>query len=191
VRAGGSLRRADRRAPATGVIFRRLRWPHDLDAVQRIDTSFRTAVVLEVVAGPGGFTIGERAADPVFEKRYLLPAADLSGEGSLCFVAEREGGVAGVAVLRHEEWNRTALLSHLYVDARSRGKGVGAGLLAHAAGAAGELDVRAVRVETQSVNPGAVRFYQARGFVITGLDTSLYDPMDAPGEVALFLTRGM
>jgi hypothetical protein len=46
-----------------------------------------------------------------------------------------------------------------------------------------------LRPETQNVNPGAVAFYPHVGFRLCGLDLSLYDPSDNPGEFAIFFDR--
>jgi ribosomal protein S18 acetylase RimI-like enzyme len=171
----------------TGAAIRPLRWPADLDAVARLDTSLTITRVLEVTVSERGFQLHERAVPPR-EKRYPLPAADLGSDESVVLVAETDGAV-GVAVIRAESWNRSALLSHLYVDRPSRGTGVGARLLAAALAAAGRMDARCLRVETQTVNLPALRFYQRNGFALCGLDTSLYDPAEAGDEAALYLSR--
>lgn len=49
------------------------------------------------------------------------------------------------------------------------------------------LGARAVWLETQNVNLPAIRFYRAFGFQLAGLDDSLYDPKELPGECAVFL----
>ena len=45
--------------------------------------------------------------------------------------------------------------------------------------------------ETQNVNHSAVQFYLAAGFRLCGLDDSFYDPVEHPGEVALFFARNL
>jgi len=48
---------------------------------------------------------------------------------------------------------------------------------------------RCLFAETQNVNYPAVQFYLATGFYLAGLDESFYDPIETPGEFALFFAR--
>jgi ribosomal protein S18 acetylase RimI-like enzyme len=171
------------------IRYRPLRWPRD--RIDKLDTSFTTSAVLEVRITGSGFELLEVAADPPREKRYALAAADLASEESIGIVAESPDGIVGVAVIRHEEWNRTALLSHLYVDREARGRGIGSGLLREVRRTAESLEVRAIRVETQTVNLPAVRFYRSQGFALTGFDLGLYDPGEVGDEAAIFLSMPM
>jgi ribosomal protein S18 acetylase RimI-like enzyme len=171
----------------TDPVIRSLRWPGDLDGLTRMDTSFTVSRVLQVTADRSGFQLAERPVVPR-EKRYSLPAADLGADDSVVLVAETDR-VVGVAVIRAESWNRSALLSHLYVHRPSRGAGVGARLLAAAVREAGEMDARCVRVETQTANLPALRFYERHGFALCGVDTTLYDPAESGDEAALYLSR--
>ena len=103
-------------------------------------------------------------------------------------VAERKGALIGVAALKYVAWNRRAVISHLYVDRAERGQGVGTALMRELRARSRVLHARCLWVETQNVNARAVRFYERCGFVLSGLDTSLYDPRDVVGETALFFT---
>jgi ribosomal protein S18 acetylase RimI-like enzyme len=50
--------------------------------------------------------------------------------------------------------------------------------------------MRVLVCETQSTNVPAIRFYRALGFVLEGLDLSLYSNHDYPdGEIAIFMKR--
>ena len=91
-----------------------------------------------------------------------------------------------MATIAYEVWNRRAVLSHIYVDRASRGRGAGTALLHEMRHAAASLGARCLWAETQDVNAPAVRFYRARGFTWCGLDATLYDPRAVPGETALF-----
>jgi len=171
------------------TLYRPLSWPADLTAIARLDTSFSTDAVLSVVRNGRDFRLVEVPA--LREKRYTLPAADLAGEGCTAVVAEDLDGIAGVAVVRHEEWNRSAVLAHLYVHRPRRGSGLGAGLLGQARLLAEALEVRCLRVETQTINLPAVRFYERHGFVLCGIDTGLYDPDESGDEIALLLSLAL
>ena len=107
-------------------------------------------------------------------------------------IAEHEHGVAGVAAVTIEAWNRRAVLHHLYVTREVRRSGVGRALVTAAIGAARDQNARCVWVETQTINYGAVQFYRSVDFEWCGVDTSLYDPNDAGvDEVALFFSRDL
>ena len=61
-----------------------------------------------------------------------------------------------------------------------------------ALGEARRRDARSLWVETQTINYGAIQFYERKGFEWCGLDTSLYDPAEViEKEVALFFSRGV
>lgn len=80
-------------------------------------------------------------------------------------------------------------MPHLYVSAPVRGRGLGAALLDALVQRARSAGARCLWVETQNVNYPAVQFYVANGFSLCGLDQSFYDPIEHPGEIALFLAR--
>jgi GNAT superfamily N-acetyltransferase len=164
-------------------------WARDAEGVRAIDTSFTTDRVYRFARERGGlgFALALLTREPL-TKSYELPADD-PGEGA--FVAEDEGAIVGFACVEPPAWSGRAAVSHLYVAPSHRGHGVGRGLLdaldahAHAAGA------RCLFVETQNVNYPAVRFYLACSFALVGLDQSFYDPIEHPGEIALFLVRSL
>ena len=163
--------------------FRPLRWPQDRDALARLDVSLATDVVYAVERrGPLDFALVERRVDPPLTKRYAVDWNALAAAPHVT-VAEQDGAVVGVAAVTWQAWNRRAELSHLYVDAMARGRGVGAGLLRAAETAARGLGARCLWVETQQVNASAIRFYLRRGFTCCGWDAALYED---EREVAVF-----
>ena len=168
------------------IVVRPLDWPGDRAPLARLDTAFDTGVVYDVCAGPLDFALVECPADPPLHKRYHLPLDELAA-AAYAVVAERAGQVVGVAALTVEAWNRSAVLSHLYVDRGARRGGAGAALLADVRRRAAALGAGRLRVETQNVNAPAIRFYRRHGFVCCGVDTALYDPRRHPGEAAVFL----
>ena len=167
------------------IQYRPLDWPRDRAALERLDTSFDTSIVYAVTSHALDFALHEQPVDPPLHKRYdvaweTLPAA------TLAMVAEDEGRLVGVAAITLREWNRSAVLSDLYVDAGSRRRGVGSGLMREVRQQVVGLGARCIWVETQTVNAPAIRFYQHQGFVCCGLDTALYDPQRFAGEAAVF-----
>jgi ribosomal protein S18 acetylase RimI-like enzyme len=175
------------------VALRPLRWPADRASLLALDTSFTTDRVFRVERSDHGFTLDEVSAEPPIQKSYsLVDGVDLIPSHDWVTIAEHNQGVAGVASLSIEAWNRRAVLHHLYVTREVRRIGVGHALVTAAIGAARDRNARCVWVETQTVNYGAVQFYRSMGFEWCGFDTSLYDPGDAGvDEVALFFSRGL
>lgn len=167
------------------IEVRPLSSPSDLPQLKRLDTAFSTDVVYEVQSAPHGFALVERSISPALRKQYHV-AWDELAMSSATIVAVREGVVIGVAALQYVAWNRRAVVSHLYVDRAARGRGIGRRLLRELHARANALHARCLWVETQNVNAPAIRFYESFGFVLSGLDTSLYDPQDIAGETALY-----
>jgi GNAT superfamily N-acetyltransferase len=175
---------------AVDVAVRYLSWPADQPRLERIDTSFITDVVYELQRTSRTFALVERTVAPPLRKEYRVPWEDLPGNTET-IVAERAGSLVGVAGLRYVEWNRRAIIAHLYVDRAARGQGIGTRLVQSLHDQAQASLARELWVETQNVNAPAVRFYERCGFVLSGIDTSLYDPRDISGETALFFALSL
>jgi len=162
-------------------------WAQDADGIRAIDTSFTTDRVYRFGREKGGFGFALPLLTRVpLTKSYPLPQAD-PGEGA--FVAELDGEVTGFAQVEPPGWNGRASVTHLYVSAPWRGRGFGAALLDALAERARAAGARCLWIETQNVNYPAVQFYLAHGFRLCGLDESFYDPVELPGEIALFFAR--
>ena len=173
------------------IALRPLRWPDDRAALLALDTSFITDRVFHLQHANHGFKLDEAPAETPIRKAYSLANfVDLIPSHDWVTVAEHNHGIAGVASMTIEAWNRRAVLNHLYVAREARRIGVGRALVTAAIEAAHVRNARCVWVETQTVNYGAVQFYRSLGFEWCGFDTSLYDPSDAGvDEVALFFSR--
>jgi ribosomal protein S18 acetylase RimI-like enzyme len=162
-------------------------WSQDADGIRAIDTSFTTDRVYRFGRERGGFGFAlPLLTTTPLTKSYELPDAD-PGEGA--FVAEVDGLIAGFAQVEPPSWNGRAAVSHLYVSPPHRGQGAGKALLDALAAHARFANAPCMFVETQNVNYPAVRFYLAAGFYLCGLDESFYDPVELPGEFALFFAR--
>ncbi len=169
------------------MTVRPLDWAKDAEGVARIDTSFTADRVYRFGRETGGFgfafpllTTSERT------KSYPLPESD-PGDGA--FVAELDGEIAGFAQVEPAAWNGRSTVSHLYVSARARGKGLGGALVDALAEHAKAAHTRCLWVETQNVNYPAIQFYLAHGFYLCGFDESFYDPVEQPGEFAFYFSR--
>jgi streptothricin acetyltransferase len=160
--------------------------PACLDRLAQCDFSFEiTADIPEPFNGEGTVPV-----EPPYRKSYNYNVDELakyleSSEGAF-FVAEVDGSTIGyVAVSRG--WNNYAVIEDIAVDSSQRRNGVARLLMDVAVGWAREAALAGVRLETQSNNVAACRFYERYGFVLGGYDRYLYRAMH-PGtrEIALF-----
>ena len=173
-------------------VIRPARWPQDMHALSALDTSFFTDTVYRVAQDGLSFRLLEENATPPLQKQYPFDPSDPEERANWghAVVAEAEGRLVGFAAAQYIAWNRRAVIWHLYVAPDSRGRGIGTGLLDSVDDFARDLGARCLWLETQNVNVPAVRFYLRSGFMLCGLDTSLYNPDgSAGGEAALFFAR--
>lgn len=91
-------------------------------------------------------------------------------------VEEREGTKELLACIETcpEEWSNRLLVTELWVHESIRRQGIGHALMAVAKEQAVLEHRRAIILETQSCNTGAIAFYQKEGFEPIGLDTCCY-----------------
>ena len=175
-------------------VIRPARWPQDLPALSASDTSFFTDTVYRVTQDGLSFRLLEEAATPPLYKSYPFDPSDPEERANWdhAVVAESEGRLVGFAAAEYMAWNRRAVIWHLYVAPDYRGRGVGTRLLNSVDDFARKARARCLWLETQNVNVPAVRFYLRSGFMLCGLDTSLYDPDGvAGGAVTLFFARAV
>jgi len=98
--------------------------------------------------------------------------------------------LVGVAVCEEQLWNRSLVIWEFGVAASHRQRGIGRDLMNATAELARQKNLRVLLAETQNTNVPAIRFYQAVGFELDGLDLSYYSNKDLDyGEVALFMKR--
>jgi ribosomal protein S18 acetylase RimI-like enzyme len=171
--------------------LRTLNWPVDRDALLALDTSFTTDRICRIAITEGSFALEEERVAPLLRKVFDL-GDDVESLPDLdsVVVAEVEGRIVGLLALKHETWNRRAVIWHLYVDPSVRGQGIGRALIEEAIQTAQRWSARCLWLETQNINHGAIQFYRRLGFQWCGLDTTLYDPAgEAAGEIALFFAR--
>jgi ribosomal protein S18 acetylase RimI-like enzyme len=169
------------------IQYRRFRWPQDHDRLDEMDVSYTTHRVYAVEAMSLGFALVETVASPPVTKRYPVRWSELT-ECTVAFVAERDELLLGAMGMTYHEWNRRAVISHLYVDRAARSCGIGTQLLDIAKREAEMRRARCLWVETQNVNAAAIRFYQRNAFTLCGMDRALYDPREAPDETAVFFS---
>jgi ribosomal protein S18 acetylase RimI-like enzyme len=95
--------------------------------------------------------------------------------------------VVGYVAVLHA-WNECAQIDDIMISRSHRGIGLGRSLMDEAVKWAKEHDLSIVRLETQTTNVPACRFYQRYGFKLGGFDRHLYDalPSGSKRETALF-----
>ncbi|AGA30967.1 GNAT family N-acetyltransferase [Singulisphaera acidiphila] len=140
------------------------------------------------LSAEGGVIRYEVVPVPPYKKSYADDGlADYQNAPDIAvFLAYLDGLIAGRVVLS-EGWNRYAWIEDLVVDARCRRLGVGRALMDRAIAWASERGLPGIRLETQSNNVPACKFYEVCGFQLGGFDQHLYRGLDkATTEIALF-----
>ena len=165
--------------------------PEDLGALAACDFSF---LVTREAAPPfdGDWLALARPVEP-YAKSYGFDPADLEvcielADKALFVVIGDETPVGYIAL--STGWNNFAVVEDLSVDAQWRGTGAAQRLMRHAIGWTKDMGLPGLRLETQSNNVAACRFYLRQGFALGGFDRHLYEGL-SPGtrETALFFYR--
>jgi len=100
------------------------------------------------------------------------------------------GELLAIAIAEPQWWNNTLWIWEFHVAESHRRRGLGRQLMDRLAEKAAPAGLRTMRVETQTTNVPAIRFYRKAGFAIEGIDISLYTNQDYPdGEMAVFMKR--
>jgi len=156
---------------------------HEAYRVQHSQNAARIDFVLERVALETPYIKHYERTDEETLNFYqsMLPEGFSFGayEGDIC---------VGLALAARQAWNNSLWVYELHVAETHHRRGVGRSLLEAVMAQAQASHV--VVCETQTTNVPAVDFYQRMGFVLHGIDLSLYSNEDWPdGEVALFMKR--
>jgi ribosomal protein S18 acetylase RimI-like enzyme len=149
----------------------------DLPAIAKLDGSFSNEWLLELrrFGDPIAQTIelrwqkvrpsGSRRDTPVDDE-------ELRAAGRFV-VAEAGRRVVGYLALK-KNWNNTAEIAEIIVDAAHRGRGLGRRFVREAEGFARHHRLRAVQWEAQNDNRAALEFAVSQGFRIAGFHDALY-----------------
>lgn len=105
------------------------------------------------------------------------------------YVALADGQVAGVILLKVEEWCAVARIEDIIVGRLFRRYGIGTLLLNCAADWARNHGCRAILLETQNINYPAIRFYLRNGLEIWSISRHYYPPGPQEHEVAIFMGK--
>jgi len=158
-----------------------------LTAADVAPCDFSFDILCELVAPYRDPVEHARPVEP-YRKAYVFDAEDFAeiGPDRLLAVA-RDGGRLCGYILMSESWNGYASIDDIAVDRAVRGSGLGTRLMDRAVQWARERRLPGMRLETQSNNVPACRFYQRYGFVLGGYDEHQYGTFPAlRHEVALF-----
>ncbi|WP_422650342.1 Acetyltransferase [Cupriavidus sp. H18C1] len=119
-----------------------------------------------------------------FDESLSEPVSD---SGRLLLAAKDGLHLAGYLVAT-PVWNGCASIDDFAISRRYRRSGVGRRLMDEAVAWAAALNLKAIRLETQSSNVSACRFYARYGFVLGGYDRYLYSQLDenVRKDVALY-----
>ena len=172
----------------------------DIPHLAEMDGEFESDHYLDVEKTVDGMSVTwrlvERPLDPPFrstdygcnENDCIEVSARLrKGDGLWLAAQDATGRLAAWLDMERERWHTAARLWNIGIDRAYRHQGWGRKLMDRAVGWAREQGLRAIRLETQTNNLPACRFYQAMGFKLCGLDDHFYSNDDiGVKEVALF-----
>lgn len=97
----------------------------------------------------------------------------------LSLVVERDGALAGYALVETRRTSRVARLSSIAISPGAAGAGLGRTLLAAAEAAAAERGCRMLRLEVRADNSRAARLYAEAGYGRTGREPNYYEDGEA------------
>jgi ribosomal protein S18 acetylase RimI-like enzyme len=168
--------------------LQRLITGYETDEVYRVtrsETDALTAFELRLTALPRRFVKRYRHLDSDTVQRYAAIV-----QAGCSFAAYVEGQCVALAIGEMQSWNASLIIWEFHVAPSHQGQGVGRRLMETVADHARSRRLRLLVCETQSTNVPAIRFYRALGFVLDGIDLSLYTNQDYPdGEIAIFMKR--
>jgi len=142
--------------------------------IQKKDTGYsvelqRSKFAQPVSHYPEEYDFPDKLYQPHWEKAYAWG-----------IVEETEGGQELLACIETcpEEWSNRLMVTELWVHEKLRRQGVAHALMALAKEQAVLEHRRAIILETQSCNVGAISFYLKEGFELIGFDSCCYSNKD-------------
>jgi ribosomal protein S18 acetylase RimI-like enzyme len=165
-------------------------WVRDREGILRLDASFSTSRIyrLDTHELRAEFTVVE-LSQPLTKRYDLSGVKEAIDESCLALAVDVGSELAGFMTVKFESWNRRTWITHLYMEPKFRGIGIGKSLVGEALDYARSIDARGVWLETQNFNYPAIQFYKKLGFRFCGFDRSLYDPTVVPGETAIYFSQ--
>ncbi len=183
----------------------------DAPALHELDYSFETDRIYtlrvggwleqgETVAGrldvPAlSFELIETPVDPPLYKNYREFEPTLEHVQAILssvaggYTALANGQVAGVVLLKLEEWRSVARIEHIIVGRQFRRYGIGSLLLNCASDWARNHGCWAILLETQNTNYPAIQFYLRNGLAVWSIHRYFYPPGPSDHEIAIFMGK--
>ena len=107
-----------------------------------------------------------------------------------CLAAYIGKKIVGVAISEVHEWNKALWMWEFHVHPDYHRRGIGWLMMEAMVDLAKEKGMRVLVCETQNANVAAIRFYQAMGFTMDGIDLSYYSNEDyRKDSIAVFMKR--
>lgn len=92
--------------------------------------------------------------------------------------------------VKFSAWNSRLTIADIEIHPSYRRQGIGKNLIGFAEKVArSRFPIRHIWLEVSNINYPAVRSYLSMGFLVAGLDVSLYDATEAEGEFAIFMWK--
>lgn len=159
-----------------------------MSELENLDFSFD--VNEEAIPPFDGERLGAVAPVAPYTKQYKVETEQYAAPDprqSMVAVAREENGIAGY-ILLSRAWNNCAQIDDFAIARAYRRKGLANALMNEGVIWSKEQDLPSIRLETQSNNIPACRFYEKYGFRLGGFDRYLYSSMAGQGkpEIALF-----
>jgi ribosomal-protein-alanine N-acetyltransferase len=103
--------------------------------------------------------------------RQLVTSSDAA-----TWIAEDEGRMAGFAIVEwtREPVRRTAYIQTIEVAPEHRRRGIASELLCRVEGSARAVGAEVIELHVDAENAGAIRIYQAQGFLYQGREENYY-----------------
>ncbi len=105
------------------------------------------------------------------------------------YAALADGQMAGVVLLKVEEWRSITRIEDIIVGRQFRRYGIGSLLLNCASDWARKRGCWAIVLETQNVNYPAIQFYLRNGLEVWSINQHFYPPGSVEHEVAIFMGK--
>lgn len=182
--------------------------PLDLRRYASIPIAYQTETILRIIpqggSGLDGLRLIEEQIDPPYLKDYDRMGGDtgpaswvkeLGPENLVLYLAEKDGRAAGGFALMpdtsgfflHEGRPDLALLWDLRVLPELRFREIGRSLFQFAVAVARAHDCRQMKIETQTTNPAACRFYAAMGCTLGAIHRYAYAAIPQAAQEAMLL----
>src|SRR6266566_2250667 len=184
----------------------------DAQALHELDYSFETDRIytlnvrgrLTPTTGTGSlslakqtlsFELVETPVDPPLYKSYReFEGTPADVEARLCnvdggYVALANERLAGVILLKVEEWRSLTRIENIIVGRQFRRYGIGSLLLNCASDWARNHGCWAILLETQNVNYPAIQFYLRNGLEVWSINQHYYPPGPVEHEIAIFMGK--